>query len=91
MMCYKAHMRIAINAVDLGAWLRAEREALGRTQSWLATRVGTRRQTIADLEAGRNVSVRLLFGALSALGKGLQIVDARLEVDRLKEVFPDDD
>lgn len=32
-------MKIAINAVELGAWLRAEREALGRTQSWLATRV----------------------------------------------------
>ena len=84
-------MRIAVNAVELGAWLRAEREALGRTQSWLATRVGSRRQTIADLEAGRNVSVGILFGALSALGKGLQIVDTRLELDRLKETFPDED
>jgi transcriptional regulator with XRE-family HTH domain len=84
-------MKIAVNAVELGAWLRAEREALGRTQSWLATRVGSRRQTIADLEAGRNVSVGILFGALSALGKGLQIVDTRLELDRLKETFPDED
>ena len=90
-MFVKSYMKIAANAVELGAWLRAEREALGRTQSWLATRVGSRRQTIADLEAGRNVSLRVLFGALSALGKGLQIVDTRLEFDRLKETFPDED
>jgi transcriptional regulator with XRE-family HTH domain len=84
-------MKIAATAVELGAWLRAEREALGRTQHWLATRVGSRRQTIADLEAGRNVSLGVLFGALSALGKGIQIVDMRLEFDRLKETFPDED
>ena len=84
-------MRIATNGVELGAWLRAEREALGHTQSWMATRVRTRRQTIADLEAGRNVSVGVLFGVLTALGKGIQIVDARIDHDRLKEVFPDED
>ncbi len=90
-MFYKSNMNIAVNAVELGAWLRAERKALGRTQSWLATRVGSRRQTIADLEAGRNVSLGVLFGSLSALGKGIQIVDTRLEFDRLKETFPDED
>jgi transcriptional regulator with XRE-family HTH domain len=83
-------MKTATNAIELGAWLRAEREALGHTQSWVATRVGSRRQTIADLEAGRNVAVGVLFGALTALGKGLQIVDARIELDRLKETFPDE-
>lgn len=84
-------MRTAINSVELGAWLRAERKALGHTQSWLATRVRTRRQTIADLEAGRNVAVGVLFGVLAALGKGLQVVDARIDPDRLKEIFPDED
>jgi transcriptional regulator with XRE-family HTH domain len=84
-------MKTAVNAVELGAWIRSERATLGRTQSWLATRVGTRRQTIADLEAGRNVAVGILFGVLTALGKGLQIVDTRIEHDRLKEAFPHED
>jgi hypothetical protein len=53
--------------------------------------VGCRRQTIIDLEAGRNVELNVLFGALAALGKGLAIVDARIDVERLNEVFRDED
>jgi DNA-binding XRE family transcriptional regulator len=71
--------------------LRSERKAQGRTQAWIADQIGCRRQTIVDLEAGRNVEVNNLFGALAALGKGLAIVDARIDVDRLHEVFPDED
>ena len=57
----------------------------------MAERVGCRRQTIADLEAGRNVALNILMGALAALGKGLGIVDARVELEHLKEIFIDDD
>ncbi len=32
-----------------------------------------------------------LFAALAALGKGLKVVDARLEVDRLKDLLDGDD
>jgi len=56
----------------------------------VAERVGVRRQTIADLEAGRNVALNVLMGAVTALGKGLAIVDARADLERLEEIFGDD-
>jgi transcriptional regulator with XRE-family HTH domain len=82
-------MKIAYTAPELGALVRAERKARGRSQEWIAERVGCRRQTIADLEAGRNVALNILIGALSALGKGVTIVDTRMEFERLKEIFGD--
>ena len=84
-------MNTALNAQDLANWLRSERKAQGRSQAWIAARVGCRRQTIVDLEAGRNVELSALFGALAALGKGLAIVDARIDVERLNEIFRDED
>jgi HTH-type transcriptional regulator/antitoxin HipB len=80
----------ALTAKELGERVRAEREARGRSQSWVAERVGVRRQTIADLEAGRNVALNVLMGAVAALGKGLAIVDARADLERLEEIFRDD-
>jgi len=56
----------------------------------VAERVGVRRQTIADLEAGRNVALNVLMGAVAALGKGLAIVDARADLERLEEIFGDE-
>lgn len=91
-MSVKANiMNTALNAQDLANWLRSERKAQGRSQAWIAARVGCRRQTIVDLEAGRNVELSALFGALAALGKGLAIVDARIDVERLNEIFRDED
>ena len=83
-------MQPAFTAKELGERVRAEREARGRSQSWVAERVGVRRQTIADLEAGRNVALNVLMGAVAALGKGLAIVDARADLERLEEIFRDD-
>ena len=83
-------MKPAYSAKELGPLVRAERKARGRSQEWVAARVGCRRQTIADLEAGRNVALNILMGALAALGKGLAIVDARVEFEHLKEIFSDD-
>jgi transcriptional regulator with XRE-family HTH domain len=83
-------MKTAYSARELGALVRAERKARGRSQEWIAERVGCRRQTIADLEAGRNVALNILMGALAALGKGTAIVDARVELERLEEIFGDD-
>ena len=83
-------MQIALTAKELGERVRAEREARGRSQSWVAERVGVRRQTIADLEAGRNVALNVLVGAVAALGKGLAIVDARADLERLEEIFGDE-
>lgn len=83
-------MEPAYTAAELGALIRSERKARGRSQEWVAERVGCRRQTLADLEAGRNVALNILMGALAALGKGLAVVDARVEVERLEEIFGDD-
>jgi len=80
----------AFSTTELGALVRAERKARGRTQSWVAARAGYRRQTIADLEAGRNVEINVLMRALAALGKAVTIVDARVDVERLPEIFGDD-
>jgi DNA-binding XRE family transcriptional regulator len=84
-------MKTALNTHDLGIWVRAERKAQGRKQAWVADQVGCRRQTIIDLEAGRNVELNILFGALAVLGKGLAVVDARIDVERLNEIFRDED
>jgi DNA-binding XRE family transcriptional regulator len=84
-------MKAALNTQELGIWVRAERKAHRRNQAWVADQVGCRRQTIIDLEAGRNVELKILFGALAALGKGLAVVDARIDVERLNEVFRDED
>lgn len=78
------------SAADLGKAFRANRRALRQTQQSIAKRVGCRRQTIADIEAGKNVETYTLIAALCALGKGLHIVDARVDVDHLSEIFKDD-
>jgi HTH-type transcriptional regulator / antitoxin HipB len=80
----------AVTTTQLGALVRAERKARGRTQAWVADRTGYRRQTIADLEAGRNVEINVLMRALTALGKALTIVDTRIDLERLPEIFDDD-
>jgi HTH-type transcriptional regulator / antitoxin HipB len=81
---------IALNSRELGQRLRAERRARGRTQAWLSERVGCQRQTIAELEAGRNVATHILMGALAALGKGLIIADARIDLERIGDAFGDE-
>jgi DNA-binding XRE family transcriptional regulator len=84
-------METALTAQDLGLLIRGERKARGYTQSWVAQRVGCRRQTIADLEAGRNVALHIVMRTLATLGKGLSVVDARVDLERLSQIFPDDD
>lgn len=83
-------MNSAYTAKELGLLVRAERKARARSQGWIAERVGCRRQTIADLEAGRNVALHVLMSALASLGKGLAIIDARVELERLGETFNED-
>lgn len=87
-----ANMNVGLfSASALGAGYRAERRKLGRTLQWVAERVGCRRQTIADLEAGRNVGLYTLFAALAALDKGLAIVDTRIDIDQIKALLDDDE
>jgi transcriptional regulator with XRE-family HTH domain len=78
-----------LNPAMLGQSFKAERRALGKTQQQVADAAGYRRQTIVDLEAGRNVSLHTLFAALAALGKGLAITNARPDLDQLQQLLDD--
>jgi transcriptional regulator with XRE-family HTH domain len=87
----QSHQLPSLNARDFGRAFRAERKAQGKSQAAIAAMIGARRQTIVALEAGRNVGLYTVFAALAALGKGLLILDARPEMDRLEEYFGDDE
>lgn len=76
---------------ELGKAIRAERKALGRTQLWVAEKCRIRPATISDLENGKNVEFFTVMAVLSVLGKGLQIVDRQIDLDRLAGVFDEDD
>lgn len=80
-----------LNPAMFGRTFRAERRALGKTQQQIAEAAGCRRQTIVDLEAGRNVALHTVFAALATLGKGLLIADARPDLDQLHRLLDDDD
>jgi DNA-binding XRE family transcriptional regulator len=66
---------------EFGELFRAEREALGMTQLDVARAVGCRRQTIGDLEDGKNVGLMTVFMALSAIRKTLSIKSSNLELE----------
>lgn len=77
-------VRRAQDSQSFGRMLRDERKALGKSQADVATAVGTRRQTIADLENGKNVGSHILFAALAAIGKMVAITDARPDLDTIR-------
>ena len=83
-------MNYLFTAKELGESFRKNREVLGLTLSDIAVRTGYRRQTIGELEAGGNVGLHVVMAALSALGKGLQIVDTRVDYDSIAEMFNDE-
>lgn len=77
---------------DWGKAIRKERRARGWTQAEFARICGRRRQTIIDLEKGRNVSLYTFRIALISLGKGIRIESiGRVELERLAEIFAEDD
>jgi DNA-binding XRE family transcriptional regulator len=75
---------------ELGEHFRAERKALGKTLEEVAQAVGCRRQTIADIEAGKNVGLLTVFMALGALGKCLEIKSTRYELGSTPDLMGDD-
>ena len=79
------------SARELGIAFRAERKALGYTQQQVADKCRFRRATIAEIEAGKNVQIFTLMTALTALGKGLAIVDRRISRDQLSGIFDEED
>jgi transcriptional regulator with XRE-family HTH domain len=67
-----------------GRMLRDERKTLGKTQDDVAMAIGTRRQTIADLENGKNVGLHIAFAVLATLGKMVSITDARPDLETIR-------
>lgn len=54
---------------DLGLYVRASRQRLGRTQAELAAAANVSRRWLSDLEAGKpTAEIGLVFRTLSALG-----------------------
>lgn len=90
-MCDNSHMNdykvLPTNAKtprEFGEMFRAEREALGMTQQQVASSVKCRRQTIGDLEDGKNVGLMTVFMALSAIGKTLAIKSNIIELEDIR-------
>lgn len=74
-----------------GRMMRSEREALGKTQEQMAREIGTRRQTIADLESGKNVGSHIIFAVLAANGKMVSISSTRPDLDTIRELVGEGD
>ncbi|UIF88975.1 helix-turn-helix transcriptional regulator [Cupriavidus sp. UYPR2.512] len=83
--------RTAFTAQELGRLIRDTRKALGKSQTELASALQVRRQTIAELELGGNVGLHVMFSALTFLGKGLAITDARPTAAALRAMLDDAD
>lgn len=84
-------LRTAFTAQELGRLIRDSRKALGKSQSDLARALLVRRQTIAELEAGGNVGLHVMFSALTYLGKGVAISDTRPTAAALRAMLDRDD
>lgn len=85
------HNMLPINNLsDLGKLLRAERKALGMTQSAMAKVAGLRRETIIRLEAGENVDMITFLKAVAAVNKAIRLVDKRHDYETVKELFSGD-
>ena len=80
-MSEKSILTKASTPKEFGELFRAEREALGMTQQDVARVVGWRRQTIGDLEDGKNVGLMTVFMALSAIRKSISIKSSSLELE----------
>ena len=81
----------AQDAITFGKLVRAERKALGFTQEKLAHSLGIRRQSLMDLEAGKNVGIHFAFAVLGGLGKMVSITDARPDMETIRVMLGDDD
>ena len=89
-MSKKSILTKASTPKEFGDMFRAEREALGMTQQDVARAVGCRRQTIGDLEDGKNVGLRTVFMGLSAIRKSIAIKSSSLELEDAASFLEED-
>jgi transcriptional regulator with XRE-family HTH domain len=84
------YLMFASSTAKLGAAFRAERKARGLTQAEVAQSAGCRRQTIVDLESGKSVTTQVLFRALNAIGKQLQLTSVRVDLENVRALLGPD-
>jgi transcriptional regulator with XRE-family HTH domain len=75
---------------EFGVIYRAERKAQGKTLQEIAELAGCRRQTIADIEAGKSVGMFTVFMALNALGKCVEVKSTRYEFGSIPDLMGND-
>jgi len=80
----------AQNPLSFGALLKAERKALGKKQVEIAHATGLRRQTVADIESGKNVKMHAVFSVLAALGKVVVIDSPRPSAEMIRQILEQD-
>lgn len=74
---------------EFGTLYRTERKAQGKTLQDIAKVAACRRQTIADIEEGKNVGLLTVFMALAALGKCVEIKSTRYEFGDIPDLMGD--
>lgn len=82
-----AGLQTAASLAEFGEAFRRERKALGLTQSDVAQRAGCRRQTIADIEAGKSVTTLSFFNAVLAIQKQVQLCSLGLDLENVRALL----
>lgn len=78
----------AATPAELGQAIRSARKQQKRTQAWVAKHAGgLSRQTIIDLEAGKNASLQTLASTLMALGLNIRLEPKQVDFRKLREIF----
>lgn len=79
-----AGLQTCASLAEFGAVFRRERKALGMTQSDVAEKAHCRRQTIADIEAGKSVTTLTFFNAILAIQKQVQLCSLGLDLENIR-------
>ena len=78
-----AGLQTSASLAEFGEAFRRERKALGMTQSDVAKKANCRRQTIADIEAGKSVTTLTFFNAILAIQKQVQLCSLGLDLENI--------
>ncbi|KJS73823.1 MAG: hypothetical protein JM57_04100 [Comamonadaceae bacterium BICA1-1] len=77
-------LQTASSLAEFGELFRRERKALGMTQTDVAKKASCRRQTIADIEAGKSVTTLTFFNAILSIQKQVQLCSLGLDLENVR-------
>jgi len=81
---FSNELQTAASLADFGEMFRRERKALGMSQSDVAKKASCRRQTIADIEAGKSVTTLTFFNAIQAIQKQIQLCSTGVDLENIR-------